>query len=51
MLRLVIYDRKTHYILWTLTESIDVALLQKTHDRNLDDAISAIVAEFQQLTH
>jgi hypothetical protein len=51
MLRLVIYDRKTHYILWTLTESIDVALLQKTHDRNLDDAVLAIVAEFQKLTN
>ena len=51
MLRLVIYDRKTHFILWTLTESVDVAFLQKTHDRNLDDAIRSIVAQFKQLTH
>ena len=27
---------KAHYILWTLTRSIGVALLQKTHDRNFD---------------
>jgi len=33
--RLTIYDRKSHYILWTLTESIGVAALQRTHDRTL----------------
>lgn len=48
--RLVVYDRKTHYILWTLTESIEVALLQKTHDRNFNDALSSILLNFQQLT-
>ena len=50
MFRLVIYDRKTHYVLWTLTESIDVALRQKTHDRNFDEALSNILFRFQQLT-
>jgi len=50
MFRLKIYDRKTHYILWTLTESIEVALLQKTHDRNFDQALSNILLDFQQLT-
>ena len=50
MLRLIIYDRKTHYVLWTLSESVDFALLQKTHDRNLDDAVRAIAADFQELT-
>lgn len=48
--RLVIYDRKTHYILWTLTESIGVALLQRTHDRNFDDALGNILRDFQRLT-
>jgi len=47
--RLTIYDRKSHYILWTLTESIGVANLQKTHDRNFDQALSALLLDFQQL--
>ena len=50
MFRLKIYDRKTHYILWTLTKSIGVALLQRTHDRNFDAALSDIVLDFQRLT-
>jgi hypothetical protein len=50
MFRLVVYDRKTHYILWTFTQSIQVALLQKTHDRNFDDALTAIVKEFEELS-
>lgn len=47
--RLAIYDRKSHYILWTLTESIGVALLQKTHDRNFDDALSTLLVDFLRL--
>jgi hypothetical protein len=39
MFRPVIWDRTTHYVLWALTESKDPANLQKTHDRNFDDAI------------
>jgi hypothetical protein len=50
MFRLVIYDRKTHYVLWTFTHSIQVALLQKTHDRNFDDALTAILKEFGELS-
>jgi hypothetical protein len=50
MFRLVVYDRKTHYVLWTLTESIQIALLQKTHDRNFDDALTAIMNEFEVLS-
>jgi len=50
MFRLRIYDRKTHYILWTLTASIEVALLQKTHDRNFDQALQSILFDFQRLT-
>jgi hypothetical protein len=48
---LVIYDRKSHYVLWALTESIDVALIQKTHDRNFDEALSNLVSDFEALTH
>jgi hypothetical protein len=50
MLRLVIYDRKSHYVLWAITESIEVAYRQKTHDRNFDDAIAALVGEFERIS-
>jgi hypothetical protein len=47
MFRLVIYDRPTHYILWTFTELVDIAYLQKTHDRNFDDGIAALVRDLK----
>jgi len=50
MLRLVVYDRKTRYVLWAFTESIEIAFLQKTHDRNFDDALTAILVDFEALT-
>ena len=50
MFRLVIYDRKTHYVLWALTDSIDIAFRQKTHDRNFDDALQALVYEFESIS-
>ncbi len=50
MFRLVIYDRKTHYVLWALTESIWIAWLQKTHDNNFDQALTAIVLDLKRLT-
>jgi hypothetical protein len=49
MFRLVVYDRKTHYVLWTLTQSIQIALFQKTHDRNFDEALTGILMDFEQL--
>ena len=42
MFRLTILDRKTHYVLWALTESIERANLQKTHDHNFDDALGLL---------
>jgi hypothetical protein len=50
MFRLVVYDRRTHYILWAFTQSIEVAWLQKTHDRNFDDALTALLLEFESLS-
>jgi hypothetical protein len=50
MFRLVIYDRPTHYILWALTESIDPASLQKTHDHNFDDALATLLLDAGRLT-
>ena len=49
MFRLVIFDRKTHYVLWALTESITVALLQKTHDNNFDLALTALALDLKRL--
>lgn len=48
MFRLVIYDGKTHYILWTVTSSIELAFLQKTHDKNFDMALSSLLNQFLQ---
>ncbi|MGO9339930.1 MAG: hypothetical protein ACLPY1_20715 [Terracidiphilus sp.] len=50
MFRLVVYDRKTHYVLWAFTQSIEIAYLQKTHDRNFDDALTAVLLEFESLS-
>jgi hypothetical protein len=49
MFRLVIFDRKTHYVLWALTESITVALLQKTHDNNFDLALTTLTLDLKRL--
>jgi hypothetical protein len=50
MFRLVIYDRKTHYVLWALTESIMIAILQKTHDNNFDQALATIMLDLKRVT-
>jgi hypothetical protein len=50
MFRLLVYDRKTHYVLWAFTQSIEIAYKQKTHDHNFDDALTAILLEFESLT-
>lgn len=49
MFRLVVYDRKTHYVLWTVTQSVDLAYLQKTHDRNFDQALTAVLNQLLQV--
>jgi hypothetical protein len=50
MFRLVILDRKTHYALWALTESIAPAYLQKNHDHNFDEALTALTLDLKRLT-
>ncbi|HEX4037786.1 MAG TPA: hypothetical protein VHX37_06990 [Acidobacteriaceae bacterium] len=50
MFTLTVYDRKTHYALWTLTRTIEYAYLQKTHDHNFDTAIAAIASQFEALS-
>ena len=46
-LHLVVYQRSTHYVLWALTQSIDLAYRQKTHDRNFDDALALLVSDLK----
>lgn len=50
MFRLVIYDPKSHYILWTVTQSIELAYLQRTHDKNFDAALTNVFNQFLQIT-
>jgi hypothetical protein len=50
-LRLVIYDRRSQFPLWIITEPIQWAMLQKTHDRNFDDALSNVVDDIQNVIH
>lgn len=50
MLRLVVYDRPTHYVLWALTESIAPANLEKNHDRNFDLAVERLTDDLKRLT-
>jgi hypothetical protein len=49
MFRLVVYDGKTHYILWTVTSSIELAFLQKTHDKNFDMALTEVLDQFLKI--
>jgi len=49
MARLVVYDRPTHYILWADTQSVDVALLQKTHDANFDRALDRLLIDLKSV--
>lgn len=49
MFRLRIYDRPSHYVLWTLTEPIPKALLQHNADKNFDQAVSALAAELEKI--
>lgn len=50
MFRLAIYDARTHFVLWALTESIEPAVLQKTHDRNFDLALEQLLLDLEHLT-
>lgn len=48
--QLTIYDRKTHFVLWTITEPIEMAYLQKTHDRNFDQALGNLAADIDAIS-
>ena len=44
--KLIAYDRPSHYILWVVSQTVDSANLQKTHDKNFDAAIDDVIAQF-----
>jgi hypothetical protein len=48
--QLSIIDRKSHYMLWTINETVQLAYLQKTHDRNFDDALAAMLIDVKKLS-
>jgi hypothetical protein len=49
MFRLVVYQRSTHFVLWTVTHSIDFAYLRRTHDKNFDQSLLALLNQFLQI--
>jgi hypothetical protein len=50
MFRLAVFDAKSHFLLWAMTEGIEPANLQKTHDHNFDAALNALLGDFEALT-
>jgi hypothetical protein len=48
--RLIIYDPKTHWVLWTINQGIAWADLQKNRDHNFDGALVVLMEKFQQLS-
>lgn len=48
--RLTVYDARSHFRLWVITETVETAMKQETHDRNFDEAVSNLVSDFQAIT-
>jgi hypothetical protein len=44
-----ILDGKTHFVLWTLDEPVDVALRIATWERNINEGVSNAVGDLQRL--
>ena len=47
--RAVLIDRKTHVVVWSLTEQSNYAHFQKNRDKNLDTVVAALVHDFGAL--
>ena len=45
--KLTVYDRPTHYVLWTISQTIDPAYVQKTHDKNFDTALDLLLEQLK----
>lgn len=48
--RVLILDPGTHVVLWSLTERTNYAALQKNRDKNLDEMVDHLAADFDALT-
>ena len=48
--RLLLIDPRTHVILWSLTERTNYAVRQSNRDKNLDETVDHLVADFSALT-
>ena len=46
---LIVYQRSTHVILWALSQSIEGAFVQKTHDENFDAALATLTSDLKAL--
>jgi len=44
--RLVVYGIQSPQVLWTITQAIEPAELQKNRDKNFDQALSAVLSRF-----
>jgi hypothetical protein len=47
---LVLLDPKTHIVLWTVSENVQVGALKKTRDKSFDDAMNRLVGDLKALT-
>ena len=48
--RLVVYDTKSHYILWTITRPVGLTARTKAADKNFDSVLSDVLNQFLQIT-
>ena len=49
LLTLTILDSKTHFILWTIAEPVQGAILKATWNKNFDQGISSLMADLKGL--
>ncbi|HEY1220454.1 MAG: hypothetical protein ABSE42_07925 [Bryobacteraceae bacterium] len=49
LLALTILDSKTHFILWTIAEPVEGAVLAKTWEKNIGQGIANLVADLKSL--
>jgi len=44
--RLIAYGSQSHYVLWTITQAVEPAILQKNREKNFEIALNAVLSEF-----
>ena len=47
--RVVLLDPRQHVVLWSLTERTNYAVFQKNRNKNLDETVGTLVADFNSL--